>query len=150
MTCDVTPHHLALTDEWLAGSRRWAWAALATTARPATRGATARSSAAPYDASLRVNPPLRRAGGRPRLPRRRCVDGTVDAVATDHAPHTEVDKDVEFGLARPGSRASRRRSGSLLEAVDAGLADAGRAIEALTIGPGGVLGDAGGAVPASS
>ena len=28
VTCDVTPHHLALTEEWLAGARRWAWEAL--------------------------------------------------------------------------------------------------------------------------
>ena len=39
VTCDVTPHHLALTDEWIAGARRWAWEA-----RAATRGRTRRSS----------------------------------------------------------------------------------------------------------
>ena len=54
VTCDVTPHHLALTDEWIAGARRWAWEA---ERRPV--GGRARSSRRPYAPSLRVNPPLR-------------------------------------------------------------------------------------------
>ena len=55
VTCDVTPHHLALTDEWVAG------AAALGLGRPTRRpvGATTRSRASPYDSSLRVNPPLR-------------------------------------------------------------------------------------------
>lgn len=134
VTCDVTPHHLALTDEWLAGSRRWAWEALAGdgTARDPWRDQAL--VAAPYDTSLRVNPPLRSP-----LDARACLegllDGTVDAIATDHAPHTQVDKDVEFGAARPGIAGIETALGVVLELVDAGLLPLGRAIEALTQGP---------------
>jgi dihydroorotase len=144
VTCDVTPHHIALTDEWIAGSRRWAWAALAEdgTARDPWRDRAL--TAAPYDTSLRVNPPLRSA-----VDARACleglVDGTVDAIATDHAPHTEVDKDVEFGLARPGIAGIETALGLLLEAVDAGLVSLARVVEALTAGPARVLGNAGAA-----
>ena len=53
VTCDVTPHHLALTDEWIAGARRWAWDA---SGDPWSDDAI---TAGPYDPSLRVNPPLR-------------------------------------------------------------------------------------------
>ena len=133
VTCDVTPHHLALTDEWLAGSRRWAWEA---TGNPWADGAI---SAAPYATSLRVNPPLR-AFADAAACREALVDGTADAVATDHAPHTAVDKDVEFGLAANGISGIETALGVLLAAVDAGLLPLARMIEALTIGPARVLG----------
>lgn len=74
VTADVTPHHLTFCDEDLHG----------------------------YDTNLRVNPPLRTADDRTAL-RRAVADGTVDAVATDHAPHTVEDKEVEFDQARPGT-----------------------------------------------
>jgi dihydroorotase len=139
VTCDVTPHHVALTDEWIAGSRRWAWAALADdgTARDPWRDRAL--VAPPYDSSLRVNPPLRSAADA-RACLKALVDGTVDAIATDHAPHTEVDKDVEFGLARPGIAGIETALGVLLEAVDAGLLPFSRLIAALTSGPSRVLG----------
>jgi dihydroorotase len=58
-------------------------------------------AAPPYNPNLRVNPPLRSP-----LDAAACLaavlDGTADAIATDHAPHTEVDKAVEFGLAANG------------------------------------------------
>ncbi len=138
VTCDVTPHHLALTDEWLAGARRWAWEALHDAGTPRDPWRDRAIVAAPYDTSLRVNPPLRSAADA-----RACVealaDGTVDAVATDHAPHTEVDKSVEFGAARPGIAGIETALGIVLEAVDARLLPLARAIEALTVGPSGVL-----------
>jgi dihydroorotase len=138
VTCDVTPHHLVLTDEWIAGSRRLAWAALADdgTARDPWRDRAL--VAPPYDTALRVNPPLRSA-----VDARACldalIDGTADAVATDHAPHTEVDKDVEFGLAKPGIAGIETALGLLLEAVDAGLLPLATLIAALTTGPASVL-----------
>jgi dihydroorotase len=133
VTCDVTPHHLALTDEWLAGARRWAWEA---TGDPWGDGAI---SAAPYATSLRVNPPLR-AFADAAACREALIDGTADAVATDHAPHTAVDKDVEFGLAANGISGIETALGVLLAAVDAGLVPISRAIAALTLGPARVLG----------
>ena len=140
MTCDVTPHHLALTDEWLAGARRWAWEAIDDSGAPRDPWRDRALEAEPYDSALRVNPPLRNAADA-----RACMDGladgTVDAVATDHAPHTQVDKEVEFGLARPGIAGIETALGLLLEAVDAGQLSLLRAIESLTVGPSRVLGD---------
>jgi dihydroorotase len=139
VTCDVTPHHLALTDEWIAGSRRWAWGALADDGRARDPWRDRALVAPPYDSSLRVNPPLRSAPDA-----RACLDalldGTVDAIATDHAPHTQVDKDVEFGAARPGMAGLETALGIVLELVDAGLLPLARAIELLTTGPARALG----------
>ena len=67
------------------------------------------------------------------------ADGTADAVATDHAPHTEVDKAVEFGAAANGISGIETALGLLLAAVDAGQLPLARAIEALTTGPARVL-----------
>jgi dihydroorotase len=67
------------------------------------------------------------------------LDGTADAVATDHAPHTEVDKVVEFGYAANGISGIETALGLLLAAVDAGRLPLVRAIDALTSGPAKVL-----------
>jgi dihydroorotase len=134
VTCDVTPHHLALTDEWVAGARRWAWEAAG------DPWADEAITAAPYAASLRVNPPLR-APEDAAACLAALIDGTADAVATDHAPHTEVDKAVEFGLAANGISGIETALGLLLAAVDAGKLPLVQAIAALTAGPAGVLGD---------
>jgi dihydroorotase len=133
VTCDVTPHHLALSDEWLAGARRWSWQAGGTNPWDAdVRTAT------PYDTALKVNPPLR--SPEDALALLAAVrDGTVDAIATDHAPHTLVDKEVEFGAAANGISGIETALGLLLEAVAAdelGLLDA---IRLLTVGPERVL-----------
>lgn len=73
MSAEVTPHHLLLTDEKL------------TT----------------YDGTFRVNPPLREEHDTLAL-REALLDGTIDCVATDHAPHGSEDKCVEFEHAKPG------------------------------------------------
>jgi dihydroorotase len=86
-----------------------------------------------------VNPPLRSAGDAAAC-REALLDGTADAVATDHAPHTAVDKDVEFGLAANGISGIETALGVLLAAVDAGLIPLPRAIESLTTGPAAALG----------
>jgi dihydroorotase len=132
VTCDVTPHHLALTDEWVAGARRWAWEASGDPWADEAR------VAGPYDPSLRVNPPLRATEDAAAV-LAALVDGTADAVATDHAPHAEVDKAVEFGLAANGISGLETALGILLVAVDAGRLTLPRAIEALTTGPARVL-----------
>lgn len=128
VTCDVTPHHLALVDAWIAGSRRWAW----------DPDAAADRSAAPFDPSLRVNPPLRPADDAAAC-LEALIDGTADAVATDHAPHRVVDKQVEFGLAANGISGIETALGLLLAAIDAGRLPLARAVAALTAGPAGVL-----------
>ena len=73
VTAEVTPHHLLLTDD-LAGS---------------------------YDPVFKVNPPLRTAEDVAAL-RAGLADGTIDAIATDHAPHALEDKETEWGAAKPG------------------------------------------------
>jgi dihydroorotase len=73
VTAEVTPHHLLLTDD------------LATS----------------YDPVYKVNPPLRTAEDVAAL-REGLADGTIDCVATDHAPHTAEDKECEWAYARPG------------------------------------------------
>ncbi|MBA2471451.1 MAG: dihydroorotase [Pseudonocardiales bacterium] len=73
VSAEVTPHHLLLTDDRLAG----------------------------YDPVNKVNPPLRTAADTAAL-RAALADGIVDCVATDHAPHAAQDKDCEWSAARPG------------------------------------------------
>ena len=140
VTCDVTPHHLALTDEWLAGARRWAWEALDGSGRARDPWADGALVAEPYDPSLRVNPPLRSADDAAAC-LAALADGTADAVATDHAPHSVVAKAVEFGLAANGMSGIETALGLILTAVDAGRLPLTRAIAALTAGPASVLGD---------
>jgi len=141
LTCDVTPHHLALSDEWLAGSRRWAWEAVDGDGRRRDPWADSALVAEPYDTATKVNPPLRSPEDAAAC-RAALRDGTADAVATDHAPHAEVDKAVEFGLAPNGISGIETALGVLLAAVEAGELSLGRAIEALTAGPRRVLGGA--------
>jgi dihydroorotase len=140
VTCDVTPHHLALTEEWLAGARRWSWEAVDDDGAARDPWRDGAITAPPFDPLLRVNPPLRSA-----VDAAACLaalaDGTVDAIATDHAPHTEVDKAVEFGLAANGISGIETAVGVVLAAVDAGRLPLTRAIEALTTGPARVLGE---------
>jgi dihydroorotase len=134
VTCDVTPHHLAITDEWVAGARRFAWEA-GEDGDPWRDEAIA---ATPFASSARVNPPLRTPADALAC-LAAVVDGTVDAIATDHAPHTEVDKAVEFGLAANGISGIETAIGLVLAAVAAGQLSLLRAIEALTVGPAVVL-----------
>lgn len=73
LTAEVTPHHLLMTDDKLRT----------------------------YDGLFRVNPPLREQRDAEAL-RQALLEGTIDCVATDHAPHGSEDKCVEFENARPG------------------------------------------------
>ncbi len=128
VTCDVTPHHLALHDGWVAGDRRFAWAAAAA---PWAGGPVDGEA---YDTATRVNPPLRSPDHALAL-WAGLADGTVDAIATDHAPHTETAKRVEFGEAAQGIAGLETALPLLLAGVDAGLADLPTIVAALTIGP---------------
>jgi len=138
VTCDVTPHHLALSDEWIAGARRWAWEALDADAAARDPWADAALTAWPYNTSLRVNPPLRSP-----VDAAECLaallDGTASAVVTDHAPHTVVDKEVEFGKASNGISGIETALGVLLALVDAGKLTLAAAVAALTTGPAAIV-----------
>ncbi len=137
ITCDVTPHHLAMTDDWVAGLREFAWERQA----PRTRAEphAPRNTATPYDSSTKVNPPLR-GWSDVRALWEGLMDGTVDAIATDHAPHASVRKDVEFDQAAFGISGLETALSLVLGGVAAGWADRDTVIRALTTGPAGVLG----------
>lgn len=126
VTAEVTPHHLALTDAWVAGSRAFAWE---------DRG----PEAPPFETSTKVNPPLRTAADV-----KACwdglMDGTIDAIATDHAPHAAVRKDVEYQDAAFGISAFETAVPLLLAGVAAGWGTWERVVAALTTGPAAVLG----------
>ena len=140
VTCDITPHHLALTDEWIAGARRWAWEAVDGAGRARDPWTDRVLVAAPFASALRVNPPLRSPDDAIAC-LAALADGTADAIATDHAPHSEVDKAVEFGQAANGISGIETALGLLLTAVEAGRIPLLRAIQLLTSGPAGILGD---------
>ncbi len=128
ITCDVTPHHLAMTDDWVAGSRAFAWEV----PDEALQGV-------PYDSSTKVNPPLR-GHADVRALWAGLADGTVDAIATDHAPHASVRKDVEFDQAAFGISGLEVALPLVLGGVRVHWAPIGAVINALTIGPARVLG----------
>ena len=135
VTCDVTPHHLALTDEWIAGLAALGWDAVdgdGRALRPVGGRLDHGGAVRPVAAGQPAAPARGGRGGRASPP---CVDGTADAIATDHAPHTEVDKHVEFGWAANGISGIETAIGLVLAAVDAGVLPLARAIEALTTGP---------------
>ena len=128
VTAEVTPHHLLLTDSWVAGQRTGPLAgALADLKMPLPAGQR-------YDTSAKVNPPLRTL--------RDCMalleglrDGTIDAVATDHAPHTLVEKACEFDQAAFGISGLETALASLLALVHTGALPLVTLIGALTERP---------------
>ncbi|MBM4420708.1 MAG: dihydroorotase, partial [Chloroflexi bacterium] len=129
VTAEVTPHHLALSDEWVAGSRTLAWEA-----EDAPR-------AMPFDSATKVNPPLRT-----RADVRACwaglADGTIDAIATDHAPHSAEKKEVEYDQAAFGISGFETAVPLVLGGVAAGWASLARVIAALTAAPASIIGRA--------
>jgi len=114
VTAEVTPHHLTFTDDDLRT----------------------------YDTNLKMNPPLRTAEDRDAL-REGLADGTIDAIATDHAPHAVEAKEAEFDLSPPGTIGLETALAAVLtELVRPGLLALPRAIEAMTAGPARILGAA--------
>ncbi len=103
VTAEVTPHHLMLTHEAVLG----------------------------YNTLCKVNPPLRE----PRdveACRAALADGTIDAIATDHAPHSSIEKDCEFQEASPGLIGLELVVPVLLELVRDGTLSLARFVAALT------------------
>jgi dihydroorotase len=107
VTCEVTPHHIALGDE----------------------------SVQSFATNLKMNPPLRSAEHRRAL-LEGIADGTVDAIATDHAPHHFDEKNVEFDLAPMGVIGLETAFGVCYEElVLAKVIDFARLIDLLSCGP---------------
>jgi dihydroorotase len=111
VTCEVTPHHFTLTDEDVR-----------------------------YDTHYKMNPPLASRADREAL-MKGLADGSVDAIATDHAPHHPASKDVEFDRAPFGVIGFETALAlGLAELVHPGKISLMRLVELFTIGPARVLG----------
>ncbi len=138
VTCDVTPHHLACTDAWVAGDRGFAWEEPAGVA--ADPFGTALDPALAYDSACRVNPPLpSRADALALLAG--LADGTIDAIATDHAPHPPERKAVEFAAAVPGMIGLETALSLGLAAVAVGCLTLPRLVEAMATMPARLIGE---------
>jgi dihydroorotase len=121
VTCEVTPHHFVLTDEKLA-------------------------SPEPYDTNLKMNPPLREAADRDAMVRG-IADGSIDVIATDHAPHHYDEKQVEFDHAPFGITGLETAVSLCLDRlVHAGVVSLDRLVELLSVNPARILRVPGGAL----
>lgn len=113
VTCEVTPHHLFLTEDALDGT---------------------------YDTRLKMNPPLRTAADTEAL-LAGVEDGTVDAIATDHAPHAEWEKAREFELAPFGTTGIECAVALVLtKLVQSGKIGYDRMVELMSVNPRRILG----------
>ncbi|MFA4884677.1 MAG: dihydroorotase [Desulfotomaculaceae bacterium] len=112
VTAEATPHHFTLTDQSVIG----------------------------YDTSTKVNPPLRTAEDVAEI-RKGLADGTIDVIATDHAPHTAEEKDVEYERAPFGMVGLETAVGLVwTELVAGGVLTPVQAITKMTLNPAKVLG----------
>ncbi len=129
VTAEVTPHHLTLTEERIMGKdRRKDNNALATAAKRAR-----------YDTNAKVNPPLRTRDDVECLIEA-LKDGVIDAIATDHAPHTFADKDCELELAAFGISGFETAFGCLMNLVHKGEISLATLISKLTREPARIIG----------
>ena len=123
VTAEVCPHHLTITDEWALGSK----------------GDSAGRSEWAYDTSTKVYPPLRGRKDASTLVEA-LADGTIDCIATDHAPHDIASKQVTFQDAAFGISVLETALGSSLQLVHGGQVSLATLLERLTAGPARVLG----------
>lgn len=150
LTAEVTPHHLALTDRWVMGSLGPPEPAAEAPA-PTRKGRRNPNPELglpswlnpallpPYDSSTRVRPPLRTHDDAEAL-LEGLRDGTIDAIATGHAPQARVDKECEYGLAAPGISGLETALALVLTLVHRGEMDMVNLVAKLTEGPAQVLG----------
>jgi dihydroorotase len=114
LTCEVTPHHFVLTDEML-------------------------GAPLPYDTNVKMNPPLRETVDRDAM-LEGIADGSVDAIATDHAPHHYDEKHVEFDHAPFGITGLETAVSLCFDRlVHAGVITVTRLVELLSVNPARIL-----------
>jgi len=111
VTVEATPHHFTLTDKAVLG----------------------------YDTNAKVNPPIRSEEDVEAI-KEGLKDGTIDVIATDHAPHTEDEKKVEFDLAPFGISGLETALPLSLQLVRDGVLTLPEMIKKLTIGPSKIIG----------
>jgi dihydroorotase len=125
VTCEVTPHHFVLNDEMLAAPR-------------------------PYDTNMKMNPPLRDERDRAAM-LAGILDGTVDVIATDHAPHHYDEKRVEFDQAPFGITGLETAVSLCLDRLHHGQGlPLTRLVELLSTNPARILNVAGGSLQEGS
>jgi dihydroorotase len=114
VTCEVTPHHFVLTDEMLAAP-------------------------VAYDTNVKMNPPLREMADRDAMVAG-LADGSIDVIATDHAPHHYDEKGVEFDRAPFGITGLETAVSLCFDRlVHAGVLSLARLIELLSVNPAHIL-----------
>ncbi len=111
ISAETAPHYFTLTDE----------------------------SVAQYDAHAKMHPPLRSAGDR-RAVREGLADGTIDVIATDHAPHSELEKQVPFDEAANGIIGLETSLPLGLRLVNEGVLSLYQLIEKMSVNPARILG----------
>jgi dihydroorotase len=121
VTAETAPHYFTLTDKAVKG----------------------------YDTNAKVNPPLRTAEDVEAV-KEGLADGTLDAVASDHAPHSSLEKDVEFAAAAFGLIGLETSLGLTLRLVHEGAITLSRAVELMTMAPARILGVPGGTLKVGS
>ncbi len=112
VTVETTPHYFALTQENVSG----------------------------YDTNMKMNPPLREKEDIEAI-KQGLKSGIIDAIASDHAPHTENEKEIEFDRAEFGVIGLETELAvSITELVQSGLLDWGELVEKLSVNPAKILG----------
>jgi dihydroorotase len=157
VTAAATPYHLTLSDEWVLGALARHDLATEPGAPPERRGGRKKKEPQrgeqglripswldptrlpPYDPSTRVNPPLRSEDDVEAL-LEGLSDNTIDAIATNHAPHRLGDKAREYGRAACGISGLETALGLVLTLVHSGSLDIMSVVAKLTEGPAQVLG----------
>ncbi len=112
ITAEVTPHHLTMTEEMALG----------------------------YNTNAKVSPPLRTKKDIEALIEG-LIDDTIDAIATDHAPHTAADKNCDFKEAAFGISGFETALGSLMSLVHTGKLSLNTLISKLTVSPAKIIGN---------
>ena len=117
VTAETTPHYFTLTEEAVEG----------------------------YNTLAKMNPPLRTEEDRQAI-RQGLADGTFDAIATDHAPHSILEKELEFDAAANGIIGLETALPLALSLVREGVIDPGRLVELMSVNPARILGVEGGSL----
>jgi dihydroorotase len=111
VTCETAPHYFTLTDEAVLG----------------------------YNTNAKMNPPLRSAADLAAM-KAGLADGTIDAIATDHAPHHPDEKDVEFNIALNGIVGLETSLSLSLKLVEEGVLDLKALVSLMSCNPAKILG----------
>ncbi len=111
VTCETAPHYFTLTDDVVRG----------------------------YNTNAKMNPPLREAADVAAI-KEGLKDGTIDAIATDHAPHHQDEKDVEFNVAMNGIIGLETSLPLSLKLVQYGVITLDQLIETMSLNPSNILG----------